>query len=95
MLYVLHLVDRRTPQLTHTFGDAVHPVDVRLAELAAVRVDRQPAADLDGTAGDEVLGVALAAETEFLELDQRERREVVVEDGRLDVGRSQPGLWPP
>jgi hypothetical protein len=33
-------------------------VDVGLAELAAVGVDRQPAAHLDGAVGDEVLGLA-------------------------------------
>ncbi len=87
MLDAVDLVDRGTPQLAHALGDAVHAVDVGLAELPAVGVDRQPPADLDGAAGNEVLGLALTAETELLELDQRVRGEVVIEDGGLDVGR--------
>ncbi len=79
----------RTP-----FGDAVHPVDVRLAELAAVGVDRQAATELDGAVGDEVLGLALRAEPELLELGQHERREVVVDRRRLDVVGAEPGRLP-
>jgi hypothetical protein len=48
-------------------------VDVGLAELAAVGVDRQPAAELDRAVADEVLGLAAAAEAERLELRQDER----------------------
>ena len=81
-------------KLAHTFGDAVHPVDVRLTELTTVRVDRQPAADLDGTVGDEVLRLTLAAEAQLLQLNQRERGEVVVEDRGLDVGGLQTRLRP-
>jgi hypothetical protein len=44
-------------------------VDVGLAELAAVRVDRQAAAQLDRAAGDEVPGLAAPAEAELLQLD--------------------------
>ena len=94
VLDVGHLVHRRAAQLAHALGDAVHAVDVGLAELAAVGVDRQPAADLDRAVGDEVLGLAPAAEPQLLQLNQRERREVVVEDRGLDVGRLQPGLLP-
>src|ERR1700741_397791 len=47
MLDVGNLIDGRAAQLTHSLGDAIHPVDVGLAQLASVRVDRQPAADLD------------------------------------------------
>ena len=49
MLDIADLVDRCPPQLAHPFGDAVHPVDVGLAELPTVRVHRKPSADLDGT----------------------------------------------
>src|SRR3954469_13761107 len=49
------LVDRRPADLPHAFGDAVHAVQVGLAELPAVGVDRQPAADLDPAVGNEVL----------------------------------------
>lgn len=38
-------------------GDAVHAVDVGLTELTAVGVDGQAPAYLDGTVGDEVLGL--------------------------------------
>jgi hypothetical protein len=55
MLDIGHLVDGRAAELSHAFRDAVHPVNVGLTELAAVRVDRQPAADLDRPVGDEVL----------------------------------------
>jgi hypothetical protein len=37
-------------------------VDVGLAELAAVGVERQAAAELDGAAGDEAAGLAARAE---------------------------------
>src|SRR5260370_33928711 len=53
------LVDRGTADLADRLGDAVHAVDVGLAELAAVRVDRQAAAQLDRAAGGE--GPCLAA----------------------------------
>ncbi len=93
MLDVGHRVDRGSPpQLTNPpLGDAVHAVDVRLAKLAAVGVDGQPTADLDGPpVGDEVLRLTPPpAEPELLELNQGKRREVVVENGGLDVGRLQ------
>src|SRR5690349_7027477 len=80
------LVDRGAADLADRFGDAVHAVDVGLAELAAVRVDRQAAAQLDGVAGDEVPGLAAPAEAELLQLDEHVRGEVVVQDGGPDVG---------
>jgi len=76
----------------YRFGDAIHAVDVRLVQLTAVRVDRQPATDLDRTVGDEILGLALPAETQLLQLDQRERREVVRQNRGLSIGRLQPRL---
>src|SRR6185437_6198738 len=88
------LVDRGAADLADGFGDAIHAVDVSLAELAAVRVDREAAVDLDRAVGDEVPGLAPAAETEFLQLDEDVRGEVVVEDGGPDVGRGDPGLAP-
>src|SRR4051794_2027081 len=53
VLYRRDLVDRRGTNLPHTFGDAVHAVDVGLTELTAVCVDRQLAAELDATVADE------------------------------------------
>ena len=47
VLDVVDLVDRRAPHLAHALGDAVHAVDVGLAQLAAVGVDGQAAAELD------------------------------------------------
>jgi hypothetical protein len=47
MLDARHLVDRRSAQLARPFGDAIHAVDVGLAQLAIVGVDRQPARDFD------------------------------------------------
>jgi hypothetical protein len=40
-------------------------VDVGLAELAAVGVDRRPSADLDRAVGNEVLGLAPAANPNY------------------------------
>src|SRR5208337_5355663 len=84
MLDVGHRVHRSTAQLADAFGDAVHAVDVGLAELTPMRVDRKSPAHLDRALGDEVLGFTLAAESQLLQLNQGERREVVVEDGGLD-----------
>ena len=69
-------------------------MDVRLAELAPVRVDRQTAAQLDRAVRDEVLGFAAFTESELLYLRQYQRREVVVKDRGLDVGRAQAALLP-
>jgi hypothetical protein len=76
-------------KLTDAFGDAVHAVDVRLAQLAAVGVDRQPATDLDRTVGDEVFRLTLVAEPQLLQLHQRARSEVVIQDRGLNIGRLQ------
>src|SRR4051794_36330636 len=94
MFRAVDLVHRRATDLAHALGDAVHAVDVGLAELTAVGVDRQSAADLDAAVGDEVLRLAGTAEAELLELREDERREVVVEDGGLDVGRAEPRGFP-
>src|SRR6478672_4026601 len=68
VLGVGDLVDRRAADLADRLGDAVHAVDVGLAELTAVGVQGQPAADLDRAVGDERGGLAPAAEAELLEL---------------------------
>src|ERR1700757_3733535 len=79
VLDVGHRVHRGPAQLPHTLCDAVHAVDVGLTELAPVRVDGKPASHLDRTAGNEVLGFTLAAESQLLQLNQGERGEVVVQ----------------
>src|SRR5438270_11122627 len=94
VLDAVDLVHRRAPHLAHSFGDAVHAVDVRLAELAPVRVDREAAAELDVAVAEELLGLAPGAEPELLELWEHERREVVVDHRRLDVVRTEPGRVP-
>src|SRR5690606_7666294 len=76
VLAAVDLVAARAPDLAHRLGDPVHPVDVALAQLAAVGVDGQPAADLDVPVLDEVLGLAPGAEPELLELGEHQRREV-------------------
>src|SRR6185312_14020784 len=88
------LVDRGAADLADRLGDAVHAVDVGLAELATVRVDRQAAAQLDRAAGDEVPGLAAPAEAELLQLDEHVRGEVDVQDGGPDVGGGDSGLPP-
>ena len=50
MLDIIDLVDRRSAQLPHTLGNAIHPMDISLTELATVSVDRQPPADFDRAA---------------------------------------------
>src|SRR5438309_5839652 len=77
VLDVGDLVHGRSTDLANAFGDAVHAVDVRLAELAAVRVDGQAAARPHPDIADEVLRLSPAAEPELLELEQHERRERV------------------
>src|SRR5690242_21749846 len=57
----VHLVDAGATHLPDRLGDAVHPVDVGLTELAAVRVDRQPSAQLDRPVRDEARRLAAAA----------------------------------
>jgi Domain of unknown function (DUF222) len=94
VLDIGHLVDRPTAELTDPLGDAVRAVDIGLAELAAVGVDRQPPADLDRPVGNEVLRLTPAAESQLLQLDQRERREVVIQDCRLDIRGLQARLLP-
>ena len=88
------LVGGRAADQAHALGDAVHAVDVGLAELAAVGVDREAAAELDVAVADEVLRLAAPAEAELLELRQHERREVVVDDRGLHVVGPEAGGVP-
>ena len=66
MLDVLDLVHRRAAELPDRLGDAVHAVDVRLADLPAVGVHRQPPAQLEPALPHHVLRLAPAAEAEDL-----------------------------
>src|SRR5690606_5165852 len=90
--YGVGLVDGGATDQPDALGDAVHAVDVGLAELAAVGVDRQPAPHLQVAVGDEVAGLSPGAEAQLLQLRQHQRGEVVVQDGRVHVVRAQPAL---
>src|SRR5262249_61374655 len=79
------LVHRRAAHLADALGDAVHAVDVCLAQLAAVRVDRKPAAELDVAVPEELLGLAARTEPELLELLEHQRREAFVDDPALTI----------
>src|SRR3954453_21253187 len=94
MLDVVDLVARRAPDLADGFGDAVHPVDVRLAEQSAARVDRQLASERQAFDRCPLLRLAPGAEAQLLQLHEHERREVVVQERGGDVGGREPGGAP-
>src|SRR6516162_11541764 len=94
VLDVVDLVVGSTAHLAHTLGDAVHAVDIGLAEQPAVGVDRQLPTERQPIHGGEVLGFTTPAETEFLELREHERREMVVDEGGLDVLRLEARVTP-
>src|SRR4051794_39213421 len=56
------LVDGGAADQPDALGNPVDPVDVALTQLAPVRVDREAAVELQVACGDEVLGLAAAAE---------------------------------
>ncbi len=85
-----HLVDRGAAHQPGALGDPVHAVQVGLAELAAVSVDGERPAELETPVPHEVLGLALGAEAELLQLVEHVGGEVVVEDGRLHVVGAEP-----
>src|SRR4029077_4219414 len=89
-----HLIDRDAADLANGLGDEVHAVDVRLAQLAAVRIEGQDPVQLDGPAGDELPGLAARAETQLLQLQQNIRREVGVQNGGPHFLRADPRLPP-
>src|SRR5262245_18933499 len=94
MLHTVDLVTRRAADLTHRLGDAVHPVNVGLAQQTAAGVDRQAAAESEVLDGGEVLRFAAWTKAELLELHQHEWGEVIVEKRGLDVGGREPRLAP-
>src|SRR5262245_34799814 len=89
-----YLIDRRASDLPDRFGDPVHAVDVGLAELTAVRVERQPSAHLDRAIGDEMPCLPARTQAKFLELHEYVRREVVVQDRRPDLAWPGPTVLP-
>src|ERR1044072_4959146 len=70
---VRHLVDGGAAYLADGLRYPVHPVQIGLAELATVGVERQRAL------GDASRRLASSAEAELLQLHQHEGREVVIE----------------
>src|SRR5699024_10689437 len=72
------LVGGTTPDLAHSLGDAVHSVDVCLAELSSVCIQRSRRVHLAEAVGQQIGGFAGTAEAELLELSENERGEVVV-----------------
>lgn len=88
----LGLVGRRASHQSHTFGNSVDTVQVRLADLTTVSVGRQASTDLEVAFADEVLGFAWLAEAQFFELRKHQRGEVVVQDRGVDVIRGQAAL---
>ena len=82
---------RLPAQLADDLERLAPAVGMPLREMASARVDRQPAAELDAPAGDEVGGLAGRAEAEALERPEDLRREAVVAVERLDLGRRDAG----
>src|SRR5690606_39162562 len=92
VFYIVYLVHRAAAHLAHPFGDAVHAVDVGLAQLPAMGIDRQPPAPCMVPGTDEVLGATPIAEAELFQLRHDKGREMVIDDGSLDRIRTQAGL---
>src|SRR6266852_9187036 len=69
---ILHLITRGSAHLADPFRDPVHAVNISLAELSAMGIDRQAPADLDVALADEVFRLARLCESEGLELRQHE-----------------------
>src|SRR5579863_2430826 len=77
---------RLAAQLADDLERLAPAVGVPLREVAAARVHRQLAAQLDPPAGDPVGRLARRAETEALEGPEHLRREAVVAVERPDLG---------
>ena len=94
-LRILHLalaglVTELRDGLYHREDPAAARVAVR--EVAAVRVCREPAADLECPAFDEGAALALLAEPGILELHDHVDREVVADAREVDVVVGEAGL---
>src|SRR5699024_11792014 len=92
VVHVVDLVHGAAAHLPHALGNTVHPVDIGLAELAAVRVQRQRPVELQRAVPDEVAGLTATAEPEFFELHQHVRCEVVIEHPNIHIGGPDTGL---
>src|ERR1700676_5708524 len=88
------LIGRRASELANSFEEIVHAVDVRLAKQPTVGVDRERASGADLAVGDEVLGLAPAAEAVRLELQEHDGWEVLVDHGDVDVAWPDAGGLP-
>src|SRR5580658_538103 len=77
---------RLTAELEHGFVEQPEPVQATGGELAAVRVEREVAAERDPVPPvHECAGLSLSAEAECLQPGQREDGESVVELGHVHV----------
>src|SRR5262249_35884399 len=80
--------------LAHGFDDLVRAVHAAAAEAAGASVQRQLPVQRDASALGELEGFAGRAEAERLQPPVDEGAEPVVELGRADVTRAQPGALP-
>src|ERR1700675_324404 len=71
-------------QLLHRLGDRIQRpglTGMAMRQQAAVRIDREFAAQLDATAFNEASALALRTKAKVFELDDDYRREAIVEFG--------------
>ncbi len=94
-LDVLHLAGRIAANLAHRFVDHLEPMDVRLAEVAAARVERERGVRTDEPAArDEFLDAIGLREPHLAERHQDRPGEVLVELDDLDVLRPASSVLP-
>ena len=79
------------PELAHGFGDEEHAVHAGMGEgePAAVRVHGERAARAEAALGGERAALALGAEAEILQVEQRGDGEAVVAHQHVHVGRAE------
>src|SRR5262249_51694546 len=80
----------RAAQLLYRLADMRQADDITLGQVPAVRIDRDRAVEPDRPAFDEASAFAAFAEAVILELHDHQRREVVVDQGDVDVLGTEP-----
>src|SRR4051812_18463175 len=92
---VTDLTCRFAADLPNRFDDVPEAMDVRLAQVSAAGVDRQPAVGpLDVAIGHEVIELTRFAEAHLGDRHQHRPGEVLVELGNGDVVRTDAGARP-
>src|SRR5262249_44568131 len=91
-LRAFDLVDRLAAELLDRLADVRHADHIGFGEMPAVRIDGDRAAGADRAALDEGAAFAPVTEAVVLELHDHQRREMVVEQGDVDVLGRNPGL---